>query len=60
MRKLHLFALAAVLAAFFMMSVALAGIPMEESDRDPNSGYSPPPGVSFSYAWMYAVYNPQS
>ena len=60
MRKMHLLSFAVVLALLCTMSVAYAGIPMEESDRDPNTGYSEEPGVSFSWCWMYALYIPQT
>jgi hypothetical protein len=30
----------------------------EESDRDPDTGYHAPPGESWSWAYLYALYNP--
>ena len=32
----------------------------EESDRDPDTGYHAPPGESWSWAYLYALYNPGS
>jgi hypothetical protein len=60
--KMHLLPLTDVLTILFVVpfavSVAHAGIPVEDKDRDPTTGYSEEPGVSYSWAWMYAVWNP--
>jgi len=47
------------LASLNIGSVA-AGIPMEETKRDPTTGYDPAPGESFSWAYQYGVYHPET
>jgi hypothetical protein len=44
-------------SAFCAISFA-ALIQREESKRDPATGYDPPPGESFAYAYQYGEYDP--
>jgi len=47
------------LASLCIVSVA-ARIPVEETRRDPTTGYDPPPGEFYSWAYQYGVYDSQT
>lgn len=46
-------------ASLCIISVA-ASIPTWEEKRDPTTGYDPPPGESWSWAYQYGEYIPQT
>lgn len=56
--------LEALIVLMFLASLnigsVMAGIPVEETKRDPTTGYDPAPGESFSWVYQYGVYNTQT
>ncbi len=62
MKKIFLIAtvFALVSIASLCMNSVYASIPVEEEERDPVTGYDPPPGESWSWVWQYGEYTPQT
>jgi hypothetical protein len=56
--------LAAIVALAFLASLLIipvaAYIVVEETKRDPEQGFSDPPGESWSWAYQYAHYDPET
>lgn len=46
--------------ATLSISSVMASTPVEETKRDPTEGFSSPPGQSYSWAYQYGLYHPET